>query len=209
MDVLREIALGTEMREGTDLRARPETRTLPVVVVTSVDDERKALALGADAYAAQPVPAEWLLATLRRLVGGGRRVMIVDDDETARYVLRGLCRQLGLDAIEVTRGEDALGRLPGLAVEAVFLDLVMPGLAGEEVLGRLRSDPATARLPLVITTSKALGDGERQALESQRAVVVSKAHLSTVDAPRVVEDALRRAASLAGAATASPARGAR
>jgi signal transduction histidine kinase/CheY-like chemotaxis protein len=190
-----------------ELRSRPETRALPVVVVTSVDDERKALALGADAYAAQPVEQEWLLATLRRLMGGGRPVMIVDDDETTRYVLRGLCRQLGLDPIEAAEGEDALRRLPAQPPEAIFLDLVMPGLTGAEVLDRLRADPATVHLPVVITTSKVLAPGERQALERQRAVVLSKAQLSAVDAPRVVEDALRRAASLAGAASTSPARG--
>jgi signal transduction histidine kinase/DNA-binding response OmpR family regulator len=188
-----------------EVRSRPATRALPILVVSSVDDERKALALGADVYAAQPVQREWLLDSLRRLVGGGRRVLIVDDDEATRYVLRGLCRHLGLDPVEVSDGTDALRYLEGAPAEAVFLDLVMPGLTGEEVLDRLRADPATAALPVVITTSKVLAPDERQALESQRAVVLSKAQLSAVDAPRVVEDALQRAAALVGTApVASP-----
>ena len=170
-----------------------------VVVVTNVDDEPKAIALGADAYAQQPVQKEWLLATLRRLAGGGRPVIIVDDDEATRYVVRGLCRQLGLDPVEATDGAQALDRLRDLRAEAMLLDLVMPGLPGEEVLARLRSDPGTARLPVVITTSKVLAPGERERLESRRAVVLSKAQLSALDAPRVVEEALRRAAALAGA----------
>jgi CheY-like chemotaxis protein len=185
-----------------DIRSRPSTRALPIAVVSNVNDERKALALGADAYAPQPVNQEWLLDTLRRLVAG-RRVLIVDDDEATRYVLRGLCRHLGLDPVEASDGEDGLRRLEGLSAEAVFLDLVMPGLTGEEVLGRLRSDPATSALPVVITTSKVLGPDERQALESQRAVVLSKAQLSPVDAPRLVDDALRRAAALAGTSPAA------
>jgi CheY-like chemotaxis protein/anti-sigma regulatory factor (Ser/Thr protein kinase) len=68
-----------------EIKGRPGPAVLPVVVVTSVDDERKALALGADAYRTPPVEGEWLLGTLRELAGPApRSVLIVDDDEASR-----------------------------------------------------------------------------------------------------------------------------
>jgi CheY-like chemotaxis protein len=181
-----------------DLKTRPSTRDLPVAVVTNVDDERKALALGADAYAPQPVHKEWLLGTLRRLTGRKHQVFIVDDDETARYVLRGLCRQLGLRPVEAMEGGEALQRVAAATPDAMFLDLVMPGMGGAEVLERLRADPSTAALPVVITTSKVLEPSEKQELESHGAVVLSKAQLSSTDAIGVLDAALRRAATVAG-----------
>lgn len=188
-----------------DLRARPATRDLPVAVVSNVDDERKALALGADVYAAQPVQKDWLLTALRRLTSREPQVLIVDDDEAARYVLRGLCRQLGLGAVEFSGGEEALRRLPAMAPQAVFLDLVMPGPGGEEVLERLRADVATSGLPVVITTSKSLTPLERQALEDRRAVVFSKAQLSAENAVALVDEALQRAAAAVGRIVRAPA----
>jgi signal transduction histidine kinase/CheY-like chemotaxis protein len=187
-----------------DLKKRPATRDIPVAVVTNIDDERKALALGAEAYAPQPVHRDWVLGTLRRLTGGGRPVMIVDDDETARYVLRGLCRQLGLRPVEAAEGAGALERLAASPAEAVFLDLVMPGMSGAEVLQRLRADPGTAALPVVITTSKVLGPSEKAELEGRGAVVLSKAQLSATDAIAILEDALRRAAAAAGSEVRAP-----
>ena len=72
---------------GRRPRAPGQRRALPVVVVTNVDDERKALALGADVYAPQPVQTR--LAAGRPAASGhaaAAQVLIVDDDEAARYV---------------------------------------------------------------------------------------------------------------------------
>jgi hypothetical protein len=66
------------------------------------------------------------------------------------------------------------------------------------VLGLLRADAATAGLPVVVTTSKSLTAAEKQALEGLRAVVLSKAQLSSVNAVVVIDDALRRAALAVG-----------
>jgi len=73
------------------------------------------------------------------------------------------------------------------------LDLVMPELEGGEVLRRLRATPATASLPVVIVTSKALSAEERAALEAQGAVVLAKAEFAGASAPAVLRAALVRA----------------
>jgi signal transduction histidine kinase/CheY-like chemotaxis protein len=183
-----------------DLKSGPATRHLPVVVATNVDDERKALALGADVYIRQPVEREWLLSTLARLTAadGSQRVVIVDDDDAARYVLAGLCRRMGLDPLEFTDGTAMLARVKELAPRAVVLDLMMPALGGDEILGRLRSDSTTSSLPVVIATSKLLEQGERAALEARHAVVLSKARLSSPDAEAMLQEALQQAEAAVG-----------
>ena len=73
-----------------EVKRRDDTRDIPIVVVTTVDDERKGAALGADAYCVKPVDRHGLLHVLTRLTSPEtiRRILIVDDEEIARYVLR-------------------------------------------------------------------------------------------------------------------------
>jgi len=189
------------------LKERPETRVLPAIVVSNVDDERKALTLGADAYSAQPVVGEWLLGQLRTLVPPpGRSVLVIDDDEASRYVLRGLAGRLGLVTEEVADSTEGVRRVAAVRPAAVLLDLVMPGLGGADVLRRLRADPATARVPVVVATSKRLDPQERRELEDLGAVVLAKSNLASPDAAERLADALRRAGG-ASEAVAPPAAG--
>jgi signal transduction histidine kinase/CheY-like chemotaxis protein len=189
------------------LKAQPETRELPAVVVTNVDDERKALALGADAYRTQPVEGDWLLATLRRLTTAPTRpVLVVDDDQAWRYLLGGIAAGLGFAVVEAADGLAGVQQAGASSPAAVLLDLVMPELEGLEVLRRLRADPATARLPVVVTTSKALDAGERGELDRLGAVLLPKSRLSAPDASELLAEALRRAGGAAEAAAAPPGR---
>src|SRR6185503_6407983 len=75
-----------------ELKSDDATRDIPIVVVTSVDDRQKGLALGADVYALKPVERRWLLDELRRLTGQDaiRRILLIDDDEVSRYLIRGM-----------------------------------------------------------------------------------------------------------------------
>ena len=169
-------------------------------MITTVEDERKALALGADAYRAQPVEGEWLLGTLRDSGPVPRSVLIVDDDEASRYVLRGLAGRLGLVAEEAVDGAEGARRAAVAHPSAMFLDLVMPGLGGQEVLRRLRGNPMTARMPVVVVTSKRLEPHESRELEDLGGIVLAKSRLSSPDAMEQLADALQRAGTAAEAA---------
>ena len=121
------------------------------------------------------------------------RILVVDDDEISRYVVRGLAAELGIACDEAAGAREGLDLAVRLAPSAVVLDLVMPELEGGEVLRRLRATPATASLPVVIVTSKALSAEERAALEAQGAVVLAKAEFAGASAPAVLRAALVRA----------------
>jgi CheY-like chemotaxis protein len=163
-------------------------------VVTNVDDQAKAASLGADAYSAKPVDRRWLLGRLRELTGLVQpRALIIDDEEAPRYALRSLLGQLDFDVEEAPRPADALRRVSDDPPDVVFLDLVMPELTGFEVLGRLRADAATRRLPVVVTTSKVLVPGEERELAGQSAPVLSKEVWSRPDALARIRAALAAA----------------
>jgi len=160
-----------------EIKHDPATSDIPVLVVSTVDDQAKGLALGADAYAMKPVERRWLLDRLQQLTGrqAVRRVLVIDDDEISRYIVRGLLDDIPCLITEARGGEDGLRRARDDRPDAIVLDLVMPDLSGFDVLERLRAETATRDVPVVVVTSKVLDDAERRRLEGLGAAIVSKA----------------------------------
>jgi CheY-like chemotaxis protein len=163
-----------------EVRRREETRGLPLVVVSGIDDQSKGLALGADAYAIKPVHPAWLLDTLNRLLDRGldRRVLVIDDDEVSRYLVRN--HLAGSPFVVSETGDPVQGLREARAERPDFivLDLVMPEMSGFDVLARLKDDPATMDIPVVILTSKALTDEERRRLAPHAWRILSKQALA-------------------------------
>jgi signal transduction histidine kinase/DNA-binding response OmpR family regulator len=143
------------------LKESPETRNIPVVVVSVLDDRSLGFALGADDYLVKPAPREKLLEFVTRhtLVrkDGERavRILAVDDDAVALQLLRDslapqftlLTAEDGVTGIDMARSERP---------DAVILDLLMPMMSGFEVAAALKSDPNTRDIPILILTAKNL-----------------------------------------------------
>jgi CheY-like chemotaxis protein len=83
------------------------------------------------------------------------RILIVDDEPQACQILSRLIRHLGHETAWKTAGADALAYLDDTAVDLLILDVMMPGMDGMEVLRRLRADPKTAEMPVVMFSAVA------------------------------------------------------
>ncbi len=81
---------------------------------------------------------------------GEGAILVCDDDEGIRTIVNHHLTQQGYTVIEAESGEQALHLAAEHQVEAILLDLYMPGLSGWETLQRLRNSPATAHIPVVI-----------------------------------------------------------
>jgi signal transduction histidine kinase/CheY-like chemotaxis protein len=181
-----------------DVKSQDALASIPVFIVSTIDDRRKGLALGAEDYAIKPIERDWLLDRLLSRLRERRTVLLIDDDQAARYVLRKQFRE-GWNVIEASSGVEGL-RLANLERPSlIFLDLVMPGLSGTAVLQTLRANPATADVPVIIATSKHLRPDEQAELASKATAVFPKELLTTDRADFHVRDVLARA----GAAFAS------
>jgi type II secretory ATPase GspE/PulE/Tfp pilus assembly ATPase PilB-like protein len=96
---------------------------------------------------------------------GGKTVLIVEDEEPLRRVLRDLLERDGFHVLEANNGVQALDQIDRGAPDVVVLDLNLPQLDGFGVLSRLRSRPATAHLPVIILTAQGDEDSEVRVLE--------------------------------------------
>ena len=68
------------------------------------------------------------------------KILVVDDEETVRNLLRRTLEDIGYNVLAVSNGEEALFRMDQREFEVVFLDIKMPGMSGIEVLGKIATD---------------------------------------------------------------------
>ena len=118
------------------------------------------------------------------------RILIVDDDETARYTLANFATRPGAEIFEAENGLNGIARAVSDQPDVILLDLMMPGVGGHEVLARLKSDPATARIPVIIVTSRFVNDDERKQILTRASNVVYKGDLSRDTVARAIADAM-------------------
>ena len=194
LDILLELESGWTLL--SELKGQAATRDIPVLVLTVVDGRERALALGADAFCLKPVERPWLVRTLGELsrVGGLETILIIDDDESCRYVLKStLALETQAQVIEASDGAEGLRRAREAPPQAIFLDLFMPDMTGFEVLDRLKADPTTREVPVIIHSSRDLTAEERRRLSAGTAAILSKEGASRDAALNDLREALAEA----------------
>lgn len=119
------------------------------------------------------------------------RILIVDDDETARYTLASFATRPGAEIFEAENGLHGIARASADRPDVILLDLMMPGVGGHEVLARLKSDPATADIPVIIVTSRFVNDDEKRQILTRAKNVVYKGDLSRETVARAIAEAMQ------------------
>jgi CheY-like chemotaxis protein len=161
------------------LHADPETKDIPVIVVSITDDRDLGLSAGAASWLVKPVNRRQFIDALDRVMpsenGAGSRVaLVVDDDAEAVELAADVLRQRGFEVLQAFGGQEglsmALDRLPGLIV----LDLSMPGMSGFTVAQRLRANPRTRHTPILVSTALDLSSAERDELLRHVQTIVPK-----------------------------------
>lgn len=85
---------------------------------------------------------------------GGKTILVVEDSQTSRKVISMLLVRRGYTIIEARSGSEALEQLEGCLPDLVLLDVMLPDMSGYEVLTRLRQNPASAEVVVVMLTGK-------------------------------------------------------
>jgi len=177
------------------LKRDERTREIPVVIVSALDEQDKGLALGADAYLVKPIERRGLVDTLTGLCARSHttvQVLAIDDEESARYIVRKYLPEPAFDVSEASSGEEGLRRARAERPDVILLDLIMPGMTGYDALVQLQADPETHDIPVVITTAAVLEDLEKQALLRHAAAILLKGDLSRQSLQEVVRSAAGR-----------------
>jgi CheY-like chemotaxis protein len=98
-------------------------------------------------------------------VAGAGRVLVVDDDDVIRQLITVNLELEGFDVVTAVDGQDALEKVKGAGPQVVTLDVMMPRVDGWEAAARLRGDPDTSHVKIILLSARAqeadLQRGER------------------------------------------------
>lgn len=103
-----------------------------------------------------------------------RPILLIDDEESARYLTRQLLRGTRRPILESTEGWQGAERARFEQPALILLDLIMMGASGFDVLDELKADPMTSSIPIVIQTSKVLNPVDRERLGNRPAAIMTK-----------------------------------
>src|SRR5437764_6729773 len=102
------------------------------------------------------------------------RVLVVDDEEDIRELCRVNLEFEGFEVVDASGGAEALELVARSRPDVVFLDLMMPGMDGWEVLRRLKEDDTTADIPVVLLTARTAEEDQMRGWQEGILEYVSK-----------------------------------
>jgi len=160
------------------LQKTPETATIPIIIVSIVDQKQVGFALGAADYLVKPIRKPVLLETIRKHVplqtDDDAAILLVDDDPKTLELLEQTLRSAGYETQSVQSGARALEVLSSKLVSAVLLDLLMPGMDGFEVIRHVREQETLKELPILVMTAKTLAQEEIALLSRETQALFEK-----------------------------------
>jgi signal transduction histidine kinase/CheY-like chemotaxis protein len=182
------------------VKTDPAIQDIPVIILSTLEDRAKGYHLGAASYLTKPVDRAQLVGELSILTGEPplNQILIIDDNEMDRYLLKQQLRKLSVLINEAPSGVEGLRKARELQPKVIFLDLVMPGSSGFETLDELKSDPALRDIPVVVATSLVLRDDERVRLVKKAVAIVHKDKLAQTDIAELLRSLVNERTAKAG-----------
>jgi PAS domain S-box-containing protein len=139
------------------LRHDPDTRKIPIMVVTAAAGER-GVAVSPEAQLGKPVTIKRLRETALTLLSEAgnlrRRVLVVDDDAAIRLISREVLEAHGFLVREAEDGKAALAEARRFRPDLVLVDVMMPEIDGFELAQRLRAERETAAVPIIFVSAR-------------------------------------------------------
>jgi CheY-like chemotaxis protein len=150
------------------LKRNPQTRHIPVHVVSVADYAQEAMGRGAIGYALKPVKREELVHALQRLEAkftqNMRRVLVVEDDDRQRESVRQLLARNDVEIVPAATAAAALNQLRETTFDCVVMDLNLPDMSGYELLQQMTEQDSVSFPPVIVYTGRALSRDEEQHL---------------------------------------------
>ncbi len=160
------------------LKDNPETRHIPVHVVSAADNEEAALHMGAVGYALKPTTRDQLEAVFQRLeqkfTQKIKRLLLVEDDARQRDSMVQLIADDDIDITAVESGEAALAQLRSTIFDCMIIDLKLPDMQGNELLQRMSQEEIASFPPVIVYTGRNLTRAEEADLHKYSRSIIIK-----------------------------------
>lgn len=162
------------------LKNDPQLATIPVIMITIVDDRSRGFALGATDYLTKPLNRKQLLQTIQRLsenteeLQNRQDILVIEDDAVIREMVVRTLHKDGWKTREAENGISGLRRLAEQQPGLILLDLMMPDMDGFQFIYELQAVPAWRKIPIIVVTAKDLTTEDRNRLTGYVEQIMAK-----------------------------------
>jgi adenylate cyclase len=162
------------LRVLRQVKADPQLRDCPVVILTNVDEPRSATALGAADFLLKPLDRRALCTAFERFRPGrvAGYALVIDDDPDVRELVSRTLRREGWRVETASNAIEALQKVEAERPEVILLDLGLPVIDGFEILARLRAMPTWTELPIVVLTGREVTSDDRKRLAGVQTILM-------------------------------------
>ncbi len=188
----------------SELKADRRTASIPVVLLTMVEDKEKGFALGAADYLLKPVSAE----TVARVLDHHRKghppfnILVVEDDEATLEAYSQMVERSGWCCLAAKNALQALAIMEDRVPNLVLLDLMMPGMDGFELVAEFQAHSTWKEIPVIVVTAKDITPEDRARLDwPQIQRVVQKGGHGRKELVELVREIITRARGPEGKGT--------
>ena len=95
-----------------------------------------------------------------------KRILVVEDQDDNRQIIRDLLSAKGYELIEATTGEEGLNLATTGKPDLILMDIQLPGMDGYEVTRRIKAKPELNHIPIIVVTSYALSGDDKKAFDA-------------------------------------------
>lgn len=172
------------------LKQNPETKYIPVIMSSVLNEEKIAYKLYADEYLVKPVMQEELISAINRIVKDEKdiEVLVVDDDENYLKLLGQYLDETQISYMTAIDGEQAITMIERHNPNLVILDLMMPGVNGFEVLDWIRKSEKHSDISAIVVSAKDLTEKEKNELLNNANMII---HKSGMQIEEVMKEVLK------------------
>ncbi|HEY9609576.1 MAG TPA: response regulator [Allocoleopsis sp.] len=160
------------------LKHDPNTRHIPVHILTVEDGRQRGLQLGAIAYLQKPINPDSLLdaiSSMKRFVERQvKNLLVVEDDETQRRSIVDLIGNSDVCTTAVGTGAEAIESLKAGQFDCIVLDLGLPDMTGLQLIEQIKQDVNLSKLPIIVYTGKELTRTEEAELNRMAETIIIK-----------------------------------
>jgi len=218
-EALRPVAVILDLRLGAngdgltvlvELKRRPSTAAIPVVIQSVSGDRIHGLTLGAADYFVKPLERGALVARLRDLIeppsgDGPPTVLVIDDDPRVGELLSETLEPAGFRTLRAATGREGIETAVRERPQLTFVDIGLPDISGFEVVEALSRDERTRHRPVVVLTAMDLSDAQRARLKASALALAEKGDLTRDALLATVRRAIDRSPAPAAGPAAPPA----
>lgn len=155
------------------LKQLPETKDVPIIIVSIIENRDLGFSLGATDYFTKPIDRKGLLDSLKRLDLSSRvrrkpvTVLVIDDDIKALQLVSAILETEGYGVLKAQNSQEGINLALEVQPDLILLDLLMPDVSGFETLEKLKEHPTAKNIPVIIFSGRTLTEEDQNRISNK------------------------------------------